>query len=124
MGLGDNGSLNSGFVGIGIVNSIYGLNVGFNDCWLGLVNIIKLVLINVYGVEMFWWAVDWVIINGFGIYFDGKLIGKGDFEIWIYGVIIVFFDLLKEGSLGGIVVGWEFYLNDLEFFNGLDLGLW
>lgn len=122
-GLGDNGSLNSGFVGTGIANSVYGLNAGLNDRRPGSVNITKPVSTNAYGVEMSWRAADWVTINGFGTYLDGKLIGKGDFEIWTYGATIAFPDLLKEGSLGGIVVGREPYLNDLELPNGLDSGL-
>ncbi len=122
-GLGNNQSLNSGFVGTGIANSVYGLNAGLNDRRPGSVNIAKPVSTNAYGVEMSWRAADWVTINGFGMYLDGKLIGLGDFEIWTYGTTIAFPDLFKEGSLGGIVVGREPYLNDLEVPNGLASGL-
>ncbi len=122
-GLGMSGSLNSGYVGTGIANSVYGLNAGLNDRRPGSVNIAKPVSTNAYGVEMSWRAADWVTINGFGTYLDGKLIGLGDFEIWTYGATIAFPDLLKEGSLGGIVVGREPYMNDLEVPSGLASGL-
>ncbi|MGD1714397.1 iron uptake porin [Dapis sp. BLCC M172] len=122
-GLGNNQSLNSGFVGTGIANSVYGLNAGLNDRKPGSVNIAKPVSTNAYGVEMSWRAADWVTINGFGTYLDGKLIGLGDFEIWTYGATIAFPDLFKEGSLGGIVVGREPYMNDLEVPSGLASGL-
>ncbi|OZH53460.1 porin [Hydrocoleum sp. CS-953] len=122
-GLGNNQSLNSGFVGTGVANSVYGLNAGLNDRKPGSVNIAKPVSTNAYGVEMSWRAADWVTINGFGTYLDGKLIGLGDFEIWTYGATIAFPDLFKEGSLGGIVVGREPYMNDLEVPSGLASGL-
>ncbi|MEM1168692.1 MAG: iron uptake porin [Cyanobacteria bacterium P01_H01_bin.35] len=122
-GLGNNQSFNSGFVGSGIANSVYGLNAGLNDRRPGSVNIAKPVSTNAYGVEMSWRAADWVTINGFGMYLDGKLIGLGDFEQWSYGATVAFPDLFKEGSLGGIVVGREPYMNDLEVPSGLASGL-
>ena len=122
-GLGYSGSLNSGYVGTGIANTIYGLNAKLNNRRPGSVNIAKPVSTNAYGVEMSWRAANWVTINGFGTYLDGKLIGLGDFEIWTYGATIAFPDLLREGSLGGIVVGREPYMNELEVPSGLASGL-
>ncbi|NEP89696.1 MAG: iron uptake porin [Okeania sp. SIO2C2] len=122
-GLGDNGSLNSGFVGTGVANTIFGLNAELNDRRPGSVNIAQPVSTNAYGVQMSWRAADWVTINGFGMYLDGKLIGLGDFEQWSYGANIAFPDLFKEGSLGGIVVGREPYMNELQLPNGLASGL-
>ena len=119
----DGDSLNSGFVGTGIANTVYGLNAGLNDRRPGSVNIAQSVSTNAYGVQMSWRAADWVTINGFGMYLDGRLINLGDFEIWSYGATIAFPDLFKEGSLGGIVVGREPYMNDLEVPNGLASGL-
>ncbi|MDE5103407.1 MAG: carbohydrate porin, partial [Trichodesmium sp. St19_bin2] len=43
--------------------------------------------------------------------------------IWTYGATLAFPDLLREGSLAGIVVVREPYLNDLELPSGLDSGL-
>ncbi len=122
-GLGDNGSLNSGFVGTGIANTVYGLNAELNDRRPGSVNIAKPVSSNAYGVQMSWRAAEWVTINGFGTYLDAKLIGLGDAEIWTYGATIAFPDLFKEGSLGGIVVGREPYMNELDVPSGLASGL-
>lgn len=122
-GLGDNGSLNSGFVGTGIANTIYGLNAELNNRNPGSVNIAKSVSTNAYGVQMSWRAADWVTINGFGTYLDAKLIGLGDAEMWTYGATIAFPDLFKEGSLGGIVVGREPYMNELDVPSGLGTGL-
>ncbi|NET16288.1 MAG: carbohydrate porin, partial [Okeania sp. SIO1H6] len=89
----------------------------------GSVNIAQPVSTNAYGVQMSWRAADWVTINGFGMYLDGKLIGLGDFEQWSYGANLAFPDLFKEGSLGGIVVGREPYMNELDVPTGLASGL-
>ncbi|MEB3342204.1 iron uptake porin [Okeania sp.] len=113
---------NSGFVGTGIANSVYGLNAGINNR-RGPNNIAKSVVTNAYGVEVSWRAASWVTLNGFGTFIDGKLSGLGDFEMWTYGANLAFPNLFREGSLGGIVVGREPYMNGLDVPRGLGTGL-
>ena len=38
---------------------------------------------------------------------DGQLIGRGSQDIWNWAATLAFPDLIKEGSLGGIIVGME-----------------
>ena len=38
---------------------------------------------------------------------DGQLVGRGTQDIWNWAATLAFPDLIKEGSLGGIVVGME-----------------
>jgi len=100
-------------------NSVHDVNAALNNLNLRSGGIST----NAYGLEMSWRAANWVTINGFGTYVDGKLIGLGDLEIWTYGAAIAFPDLFKEGSLGGIVVGREPYINELDVPSGLNPGL-
>ena len=102
-----------------VSNSIDDVNAALNNLSLRNGGIST----NAYGVEISWRAANWVTINGFGTYIDGKLIGVGDLEIWTYGATIAFPDLFKEGSLGGIVVGREPYIDELDVPSGLNPGL-
>jgi hypothetical protein len=69
---------------------------------------------NSYGVGASWQISDRFIVSGWGGYInervlstlDGK-IERGDREILNWAVTLAFPDLIKEGSLGGIVVGME-----------------
>lgn len=73
---------------------------------------------NSYGVEVSWSLSDRIIISGWGGYTtnrvlssitgdNGVSISRGDQDIWNWGVTLALPDLLKEGNLGGIVVGME-----------------
>ena len=74
---------------------------------------------NAYGISTSLQLSDRFIISGWGGYTtsrvlesaiadDGStLVSKGDQEVWNWAVTLAFPDLIKEGSLGGIVVGME-----------------
>ena len=74
---------------------------------------------NSYGIEASFNLSDNFIISGWGGYSTRRvlesaedvngvnLVSKGDQEVWNWAVTLAFPDLLKEGNLGGIVVGME-----------------
>jgi hypothetical protein len=69
---------------------------------------------NSYGVGASWQISDRVIVSGWGGYIKERVlstlnnqIDRGDRDILNWGVTLAFPDLLKEGSLGGVVVGME-----------------
>jgi hypothetical protein len=72
---------------------------------------------NSYGVEVALTLSDRFIISGWGGYTtnrvlesvtnNGVSISRGDQDIWNWAVALAFPDLLKEGNLGGVVVGME-----------------
>ena len=72
---------------------------------------------NSYGVEASFSLSDRFIISGWGGYTTSRVlssvtangvnVSRGDQDIWNWAVTLAFPDLLKEGSLGGIVVGME-----------------
>jgi hypothetical protein len=69
---------------------------------------------NSYGVGLSWQISDRFIVSGWGGYVKERVlstlnnqIDRGDRDILNWGVTLAFPDLLKEGSLGGVVVGME-----------------
>jgi hypothetical protein len=73
---------------------------------------------NSYGVETSFKVSDHFIISGWGGYTNnrvresvigsnGQSISSGEQDIWNWAVTLAFPDLLREGNLGGIVVGME-----------------
>ena len=63
---------------------------------------------NNYGVSISYALSDRLTIGGWGGYTENKVRGlDGKQEIWNWAGTLAFPDLLKEGSLGGIVVGME-----------------
>ncbi len=69
---------------------------------------------NSYGVEASWQISPKFVINSWGGYTATRILStlsgatnRGDLSIWNWGVTLGFPDLLKAGSLGGIVVGME-----------------
>jgi hypothetical protein len=69
---------------------------------------------NSYGVGASWQISDRFIVSGWGGYVKERVlstlnnqIDRGDRDILNWGVTLAFPDLLKEGSLGGVVVGME-----------------
>ncbi|GAB4523910.1 MAG: iron uptake porin [Pleurocapsa sp.] len=68
---------------------------------------------NSYGVQASWSLNNRVIISGWGGYINNRVhsnsvgVNQGDQEIWTWAATLAFPDLLKEGSLGGIIVGME-----------------
>ena len=72
---------------------------------------------NSYGAQFSFALSDRIVIGGWGglskvrtldpVNVDGQLIGRGSQDIWNWAATLAFPDLIKEGSLGGIIVGME-----------------
>ena len=72
---------------------------------------------NSYGAQFSFALSDRIVIGGWGglskvrtldeFAADGQLVGRGSQDIWNWAATLAFPDLIKEGSLGGIVVGME-----------------
>jgi hypothetical protein len=69
---------------------------------------------NSYGIGASWQVSDRFIVSGWGGYIKERVlstlnnqIDRGNRDILNWGVTLAFPDLIKEGSLGGIVVGME-----------------
>jgi len=69
---------------------------------------------NSYGIEFSWQLSPKFNIGAWGGYTKARAIDVGDGEIWTYALTLAFPDLGKEGSLGGIIVGVQPYLENLE----------
>ncbi|MDJ0743289.1 MAG: iron uptake porin [Xenococcaceae cyanobacterium MO_167.B27] len=102
------------------VNGQFSPNTGDNnifDLGVGTVNArqplgeFRKVSVNAYGVAASYQFGTRLAINAFGMYADADAAeGRGsDSEIWSYGLALAFPDLLKEGSLGGVIIGAEPY---------------
>ncbi|MGF1540604.1 MAG: iron uptake porin [Pleurocapsa sp.] len=72
---------------------------------------------NSYGVAASWNISDRLILSGWGGYINNQVvasldtadgvISRGEQDIWTWGATLTLPDLLREGNLGGIVVGME-----------------
>ncbi|MCC0178485.1 carbohydrate porin [Waterburya agarophytonicola K14] len=74
---------------------------------------------NSYGVQTSFSLSDSFIISGWGGYTTSRvlesatdaggatIVSRGDQEVWNWAVTLAFPDLIKEGNLGGIIVGME-----------------
>ena len=72
---------------------------------------------NSYGAQFSFAISDRLVVGGWGglnkvrtlneFASDGQIIGRGSQDIWNWAATVAFPDLLKEGSLGGIIVGME-----------------
>lgn len=69
---------------------------------------------NSYGVGVSFQLTDKIVLNGWGGYTAAKVLGLGQGKIWNWGVGLAFPDLGKPGSVGGIIVGMEPKLTDLD----------
>ena len=90
----------------------------FNSFVQGAVGETVPITSNSYGVEASFTLSDRLIISGWGGYTTSRVlesvtgqngisISRGDQDIWNWAVTLAFPDLLKEGNLGGVVVGME-----------------
>ncbi len=104
-----NGNALNGVTGTGMANSILGLTEGINPGGIagGVVS-------NSYGVQVSWQINRQIVLSGWGGYTNARVIKIGDGQIWNFAVTLGLPDLFKEGSLGGIVIGREPYLNDID----------
>jgi hypothetical protein len=62
---------------------------------------------NNYGLGLFYQVSPKFAINAWGGYFQNRYLGVGDGEVINWAVGFAFPDLLKKGSLGGILIGQE-----------------
>ncbi|MGF1587752.1 MAG: iron uptake porin [Pleurocapsa sp.] len=72
---------------------------------------------NSYGAQFSFALSDRLVIGGWGglskvktldqFVADGQTVGRGTQDIWNWAATLAFPDLIKEGSLGGIIVGME-----------------
>jgi hypothetical protein len=68
---------------------------------------------NAYGVQASFQFSPKFVINGWGGYTQTRTLAtrgvlpRGEMDIWTWGVGLAFPDLLKDGNLGGIIVGME-----------------
>ncbi|EKQ71200.1 'Carbohydrate-selective porin, OprB family',S-layer domain containing protein [Leptolyngbyaceae cyanobacterium JSC-12] len=68
---------------------------------------------NAYGVSASFQVNPKFVINGFGGYVNTRTLAtrgvlpRGELDIWTYAIGLAFPDLLKDGNLGGIIVGVE-----------------
>jgi hypothetical protein len=91
-------------------NTIYDLGVGTQLSRQPFGNGTK-VSANSYGVAASYQLGDKVALNAFGVYTDAdEAVGDGESEIWSYGLGLALPDLIKEGSLAGVIVGAEPYV--------------
>lgn len=72
------------------------------------------VVTNSYGIEASFRPSDRFVINGWVGYTQARVLGLGDADIWNWAVALGFPDLIKAGSLAGIVVGMEPKLTGLD----------
>ncbi|NER36067.1 MAG: carbohydrate porin [Oscillatoria sp. SIO1A7] len=69
---------------------------------------------NSYGVQTSLKLTPNLILGGWVGKTSARLIGLGDADIWNYAVTLAMPDLGKKGSVGGLVVGAEPHLTDLD----------
>lgn len=120
----DNGKRQFGLTGTAVANRLNGLNEGISIFGM-LVTEPKPVVANSYGIEASYQLSPKFIISGWVGLTKARIIDYGDGDIWNYALTFAFPDLGKKGNLGGIIVGAEPYLANLngsDFFPGDDIG--
>ncbi len=75
---------------------------------------------NSYGVDASWRVSPNFAVGGWAGLTKVRAIGTGDGEAWNYALTMAFPDLGKKGNLGGIVVGAEPYLGNLDGVGKID----
>ena len=72
------------------------------------------VISNAYGLQGFYQITPMINIGAFVTKINSRIIGRGDADIWSYAGLLTFSDLFKEGNTGGLVIGVEPYLAELD----------
>ncbi|WP_089131060.1 iron uptake porin [Tolypothrix sp. NIES-4075] len=75
---------------------------------------------NLYGVQAFYKVSPKFAVNGWVGYSAHRYLGRGDAEVWDWGLGLAFPDLFKKASLGGVFIGMEPKLTALS--RNVDLG--
>ena len=95
-----------GILGTALANRFDNAGVFFNED--------VSVIANAYGVKSFYQINPYINIGAFATKIDARLIGRGDADIWSYAAMLTLTDLFKEGNIGGLIVGVEPYLADID----------
>ncbi len=69
---------------------------------------------NLYGIEALYKLSPKFALNGWAGYSAHRYLGRGDGQVWDWGVGLAFPDLFKKANLGGIFVGMEPKLTGLS----------
>jgi hypothetical protein len=69
---------------------------------------------NSFGLQGALRLADWISFSAFGMYSDIRLLGRGDAEVWSYGIGVAFPDLFKTGSILGVWGGVPPYVAGLQ----------
>jgi len=72
------------------------------------------VVSNSYGAQVSFRVNPKFAIGGWIGYTNARLIGYGDGDIWNYAIVLTFPDLIRQGGLGGIIIGAEPTLRGLQ----------
>ncbi|MGK7896734.1 MAG: iron uptake porin [Xenococcus sp. (in: cyanobacteria)] len=72
------------------------------------------VISNAYSFQGFYQVTPMINIGGFVNKIDSRIIGRGDADLWSYAGMLTLSDLFKEGNTGGLVIGVEPYLAELD----------
>ncbi len=89
----------------------FGTSTGSN---LSNSNFGRPVMTNAYGLSGTFQLNPNFAIGGWVGYANQRYIGKGDADVWNWAVTLAFPDLGKKGSLGGILVGMEPKVTDID----------
>ncbi len=108
----NHGFFNQSWTGTEVANTIAGLNNITNGN--GVVS-------NSYGLQLAWQMHSKFTLSAWGGYTAARIINQADSQIWNYAVTLGFPDLFDSGSLGGIVIGREPYLSDLDNSESSDI---
>lgn len=95
-----------GFVGTALANRFDNEGVFFDEN----VSVVS----NSYGIQAYWQLSSQVEIASFVAKTDARLLGRGDADILSYGLILNFPDLGKEGNQGGLILGVEPTLTNID----------
>jgi hypothetical protein len=72
------------------------------------------VVTDAYSVAGSWRVNSHLAVNGWGGYTKARVINAGNGTIWYWAVSLAFPDLFKEGNSGGLIVGMEPKLSQLD----------
>lgn len=89
-------------------------NLGATGSNLANSNFGTAVNVNAYGLSGVVQFNPWLALSGWVGYANQRYIGRGDGQVWNWLVGLAFPDLFKKGSTGGIMVGMEPRLTDID----------
>ena len=75
---------------------------------------------NLYGIQLFYRVSPKFAVSGWVGYSAHRYLGRGDAQVWDWGLGLAFPDLFRKASLGGLFIGMEPKLTALS--RNVDLG--